>query len=221
MNMSRWKRAPARHPAVIDLLDAAPVSVGAGTSGEAAAGPGGRGKKAVVLLGAAAAVAVTAVTSAVLLGGGSGTGAPSHPAPTGAPQHGVSSLPLLPVESAVESAAEQEDSIPGQCHAERGDQGSGAGVIAAFNFAYYSLRNGEAARALATPTTSVLPAPQLQTYIDGIPVGTTYCQKITEVSAEVYLVALTVRRPGEPVETIVQTVSTQKLDGRWFVDVFA
>ncbi|CCW11015.1 hypothetical protein QLG13_29235 [Rhodococcus aetherivorans] len=111
--------------------------------------------------------------------------------------------------------------MSGQCHAEQGNQASGAGVIAAFNFAYYSLRNGQAARALAAPSTSVLPAPQLQTYIDNLPAGTSYCQKITEISAEVYLVALTVTRPGQPAETIAQTVSTQKLDGRWFVDVFA
>ncbi|WP_342661332.1 hypothetical protein Rruber_05083 (plasmid) [Rhodococcus ruber] len=95
-------------------------------------------------------------------------------------------------------------------------------MIAAFNFAYYRLRNGEAARALAARSTSVLPVPQLQTYIDGIPGGTNYCQKITEISPEispeistgVYVVALTVRRPGQPVEHIVQAVSTERIDGR-------
>ncbi len=81
---------------------------------------------------------------------------------------------------------------------------------------------GVAARALATPPTStVTPAPpELQTFIDKLPQGTNYCLRTVELSAGVFLVDLSVMRPGEPVERGTQTVTTAKIDGLWYVDVF-
>ncbi|QHE73693.1 hypothetical protein GFS60_07357 (plasmid) [Rhodococcus sp. WAY2] len=108
----------------------------------------------------------------------------------------------------------------GDCRADRGDQKSGAGVIAAFNHAYYSLRNGEAARALATSTSSVLPGPDLQKVIDAVPIGTSYCLRTVELSVGVYLVDLSVMQPAQPAKRGTQTVTTQEVDGKWYVDVF-
>ncbi|TQC47418.1 hypothetical protein EEB14_20895 [Rhodococcus sp. WS4] len=107
-----------------------------------------------------------------------------------------------------------------ECRADRGDQKSGDGVIAAFNHAYYSQRNGDAARALATPTSSVLPGPELQKVIDAVPVGTNYCLRTIELSDGVYLADLSVMQPAQPVKRGTQTITTQKIDGRWYVDIF-
>lgn len=100
-----------------------------------------------------------------------------------------------------------------------GDQNSGVGVIAAWNHAYYVQRNAAAARALATPNSSVVPADQLQPFIDAVPVGTNYCLRTKELSEDVYLVDLSELRP-DGAQRITQTVTTKKIDGKWFVDVF-
>ncbi|MDT2007241.1 hypothetical protein FXW78_26825 [Rhodococcus opacus] len=133
-------------------------------------------------------------------------------ATTAADENGLPILNLPEPEQAETSASE--------CRADRGDQKSGAGVIAAFNFAYYSQRNGEAARGLATSTSSVLPGPELQKVIDAVPIGTNYCLRTIELSDGVYLVDLSVMQPAQPVKRGTQTVTTQKVDGRWYVDVF-
>ncbi|WP_235157552.1 hypothetical protein [Rhodococcus ruber] len=127
-------------------------------------------------------------------------------------------VPILSL-PAPDPVEERKDTV-GECRADRGNQKTGAGVIAAFNFAYYNQRNGEAARALATPTSTVQPGPELQRFIDAVPLGTNYCQKITALSDGVYLVDLSVMRPGQPVERGTQTVTTAHLDGRWYVDAF-
>ncbi len=107
-----------------------------------------------------------------------------------------------------------------ECRADRGDQRSGAGVIAAWNYAYYVRRDAIAARALATPNSSVVPAEQLQPFIDDIPVGTNYCVRTKALSQDVYLVDLSELRP-DGVHRITQTVTTAQIDGKWFVDVFS
>ncbi|WP_254593118.1 hypothetical protein, partial [Prescottella equi] len=127
-------------------------------------------------------------------------------------------LPILDLPTATTTtAAPSEDDD--ECRADRGDQNSGAGVIAAWNHAYYVQRNAAAARALATPNSSVVPANQLQPFIDGVPVGTNYCVRTKALSNDVYLVDLSEMRP-EGVQRIAQTVTTKKIDGKWFVDVF-
>ncbi|QHG85577.1 hypothetical protein D1O33_24615 (plasmid) [Rhodococcus rhodochrous] len=107
-----------------------------------------------------------------------------------------------------------------ECRADRGDQRSGAGVIAAWNYTYYVRRDAIAARALATPNSSVVPAEQLQPFIDAIPVGTNYCVRTKALSPDVYLVDLSELRP-DGVHRITQTVTTAQIDGKWFVDVFS
>ncbi|WP_225730956.1 MULTISPECIES: hypothetical protein [unclassified Nocardia] len=106
------------------------------------------------------------------------------------------------------------------CRAERGDQKSGAGVIAAFQYAYYVTRSGEAARKLATPTSSVQPAEALQGFIDAVPPGTTYCLRIVALAEDVYTTVLSELRPGQQPAQFAQTVTTRKIGDNWFVDVF-
>ncbi len=113
-----------------------------------------------------------------------------------------------------------EASIGGDCAAERGDQKSGAGVIRAFQYAYYIRRDGAAARALATPTSSVLDAAGLQQNIDAVPAGATYCLAITDVDATIHLARMTVLQPGQPPNSFTQTITTENLDGTWFVATF-
>jgi hypothetical protein len=132
-------------------------------------------------------------------------------------------LPVLNLSDDTEpepAAATADPEAAGECRADRGDQRSGPGVIAAFNYAYYNRRDAEAARALATPTSTVTSAPELQTFIDTLPQGTNYCLRTVELSDGVFLVDLSVMRPDVPVERGTQTVTTAKIDGRWYVDVF-
>ncbi|MFF0818081.1 hypothetical protein ACFYVR_23385 [Rhodococcus sp. NPDC003318] len=127
-------------------------------------------------------------------------------------------LPIidLPDPAATTTAASPE--VDDECRADRGDQNSGAGVIAAWNHAYYAQRNAAAARALATPNSTIVPADQLQPFIDAVPAGTNYCVAITPISESTYTVDLTELRPDGPVR-IPQTITTKKIDGRWFIDV--
>jgi hypothetical protein len=113
-----------------------------------------------------------------------------------------------------------EASLGGDCAAERGDQKSGAGVIRAFQYAYYIRRDGAAARALATPTSSVLDAAGLQQNIDAVPAGATYCLAITDVDAAIHLARMTVLQPGQPPNSFTQTITTENVDGTWFVATF-
>lgn len=229
-----------RHPVVVDLLGGSPTATARAVARstekrqhpKARPNPPARKQKpqkaatkkarrnslaAVVVVGIAA---VAAVWGPNLMG----DQPPSDPttdttaATVASSEVGLPSLSLAPATSIASTAAAQPTD---ECRADRGDQNSGAGAIAAFNFAYYVSRDGTAARALASPTSTVQPAPDLQRFIDEVPVGTTYCVKSTPIAADnVYLVDLSVMRPNQPAERIVWTVSTVQLDGRWFVDTF-
>lgn len=227
----------SRHPAVVDLLGGAPTTSGAATTAApggltapppltappAAAGGGGelpsRWPSKKLVIGTAAGVAVI-----VLVGGtiwGTALSGGDQPANTALAATTTESeddgLPILDLPTATTTAASPE--VDDECRADRGDQNSGAGVIAAWNHAYYVQRSGAAARALATPNSSVVPAEQLQPFIDGLPVGTNYCVRTKALSTDVYLVDLSEMRPEGAVR-ITQTVTTKKIDGKWFVDVF-
>ncbi|WP_213571398.1 hypothetical protein [Rhodococcus sp. USK13] len=229
MTKPNSRRNPARHPAVLDLLCNTPTAHAPGARTKAPGRPvappptrprlpsaSGRrpGKKAV----AGIAVAALAVAGAVAIshppGGGSETAATSS-ATVAVDEKG---LPILNLPESEQP--EQASTSDGDCRADRGDQKSGAGAIAAFNFAYYSQRSGALARALATPNSSVLPGPELQRVIDAVPLGTSYCVRTIELSHGVYLVDLSLMRPDQPLSRGTQTVTTQEIDGRWYVDVF-
>jgi hypothetical protein len=124
--------------------------------------------------------------------------------------------PTLDVTPPAPAAAETD---PTACRTDPGDQKSGPGVIAAFEHAYYVTRSGTAARALATPDSSLPAKEKIQAGIDTVPTGTTHCVRITPILADIYSVALTEMRPGQPPAQFPQTVTAKELDGRWFVDV--
>lgn len=218
---------PSRHPAVVDLLVGSPTgdtppgvrATGTAPGGSAASSPASRWPrgKTLAVLGAAAAVVVAGAVTAGQLGGGTDR-EPAQVASTVTADPDENGLPILNLPDP--EPTEEPAASDGECRADRGDQKSGAGVIAAFNHAYYSQRNGEAARALATPTSSVLPGPELQKVIDALPVGTSYCLRTIELSDGVYLADLSVMQPAQPVKRGTQTITTQKIDGRWYVDVF-
>ncbi|MCE4267219.1 hypothetical protein [Rhodococcus globerulus] len=229
---------PQRHPAVVDLLGAAPTAAQPGAAAksaspggpvaplplaapQAASGPGDeeprRSNKKLVLAGVAG-LAVVAIVGGTMWGG-DGNQPENTAAASTTTETALDALPILdlPVTSATTMSASSD--VDDECRADRGDQNSGGGVIAAWNHAYYIARNAAAARALATPNSSVVPADQLQGFIDSVPVGTNYCMRAKALSEDVYLVDLSELRP-EGAERITQTVTTKKIDGKWFVDVF-
>ncbi|MFD6677273.1 hypothetical protein ACFWDA_23290 [Rhodococcus zopfii] len=212
--------APSAPPATLT----APAASGAALP---RGGGGGRwrpGRTAAVASAVAAVVLVGVVTVAQVAGDDTGAD-PVSPADVSEVALGPTDengLPVLnlPEPTTAETAAAEPGASAGECRAERGDQRSGQGVIAAFNYAYYNRRDAVAARELATPTSSVKAAPELQTFIDKLPQGTNYCLRTVELSDGVFLVDLSVMRPDVPVERGTQTVTTAKIDGRWYVDVF-
>ncbi|WP_087503850.1 MULTISPECIES: hypothetical protein [unclassified Rhodococcus (in: high G+C Gram-positive bacteria)] len=231
---------PQRHPAVVDLLGGTPTTAQPGAAVNAAA-PGGpvallplaapqatsdsrdeeprRSNKKLVLAGIAG-LAVVAIVGGTMWGG-DGNQPENTAAASTTTEKASDTLPILdlPETSATTTPASSDVDDDDECRADRGDQNSGAGVIAAWNHAYYIARNAVTARALATPNSSVVPADQLQGFIDSVPVGTNYCMRTKALSEDVYLVDLSELRP-EGAERITQTVTTKKIDGKWFVDVF-
>ncbi|WP_194824611.1 hypothetical protein [Nocardia sp. XZ_19_231] len=79
-----------------------------------------------------------------------------------------------------------------------GDHNSGPGVILGFEHAFYSDRNGEKARSYVAPDADTVgSAPTIQRGIDEhVPLGTTYCAQINQISPDNYELDLTERRPG-------------------------
>lgn len=220
----------SRHPAVVDLLGGAPTPSPGATPDAVAPGDARNGalvapavtpqvrseRRTPQRTRIVAAAAVAGVASAVIAGviwGVAGDDSQNAAATT---QVESADTPILELSDA--PAAPVSD-LDDECRADRGDQRSGAGVIAAWNYAYYVRRDAVAARVLATPNSSVVPAEQLQPFIDAIPVGTNYCVRTKALSRDVYLVDLSELRP-DGVHRITQTVTTAQIDGKWFVDVF-
>lgn len=234
-----------RHPAVIDILSGAPLGPAGSpvapagppahpataaptpTSPPAAPGapehaPGGGdpgNRKRWVLAGIGGLLVITVVVWAFAWGGDSqettATAATSSPATTeDADPHSAAA------QDTSSTPQSRGDSFGPECNAPRGSQSSARGAIEAFEYAYYVSRSGQAARALASPTSTVQPADALQTYIDAVPVGTTYCLRTEPITETVFLVNLSEMRPGEPAASSVMTVSTVQIDGKWYVDAF-
>lgn len=229
---STTSRKSTRHPAVIDTLGAAPTTTFTPGSPDTQA-PGRRGNRSAperltsrkpartmhVRIGrkstVAAAIAATAVAVVgwgVLQLNESTTTTPAAP-PTAA---------LAPTLTEAPEPAESPTSgtdVGDQCRSDRGDQKSGAGVIAAFEHAYYVARSGLAARALAAPDSPLPAAEKIQAGIDTVPVGTNYCLRTIPIAESHYSVVLSEMRPGQPATQFTQTITTKHVDGRWFVDV--
>lgn len=103
----------------------------------------------------------------------------------------------------------------------RGDDRSGIGAIRTFNYAYYSLRSAAAARAV-TSQDAVAPQEVLQSYIDRVPVGTTYCLSVIPRTPDSFRVVLTERPPdlNQPATVYRQLVQTTTTAGRvWITSI--
>lgn len=229
MHPMKLGKNTSRHPAVVDLLGGAPTPSPGATPDAVAPGDARNGALVAPAVTPQArserhtpqrtriAAAVVGVAAAVIAGVIWGVAGDDSQNAAAATQVESADTPTLELSDA--PAAPVSD-LDDECRADRGDQRSGAGVIAAWNYAYYVRRDAVAARALATPNSSVVPAEQLQPFIDAIPVGTNYCVRTKALSQDVYLVDLSELRP-DGVHRITQTVTTAQIDGKWFVDVFS
>lgn len=135
---------------MIDLLGGAPTTPSGAANPappDGPARPAGRGphstpKLALTGAGLAAIVIVGAVWSTSVSGG-------AEPANTAAAATTTASdedtVPILDLPEATATTTAASADIDDECLADRGDQNSGAGVIAAWNHAYYAQRNAVAA----------------------------------------------------------------------------
>lgn len=232
------RRTTSRHPAVTDLLhDRATSSASTPrrkitrtsvTRGSSPRSTGLRPRRTKLIAGVAVVAVGAGVTIAALTTDDTTTVA-SITESESTPAEQDSGLPALNLPTAAaETTAATATSTPAtaaaslgdDCAADRGDQKSGAGVIRAFQYAYYIRRDGAAARALATPRSSVLDAAALQTSIDAVPPGSTYCLAITDVDPAIHLARMTVLQPNQPPDSFTQTITTENVDGTWFVATF-
>ncbi|MBF6171139.1 hypothetical protein [Nocardia blacklockiae] len=104
-----------------------------------------------------------------------------------------------------------EDAVSGNGS---GDDSSGPGAIFAFEHAYYRLRSGDQARAVATPDAALPPAQEIQRGIDTVPPGTGYCVTVAPAGPDTWAVDLAEQRPGHPAEIYRQTITTTSRDRR-------
>ncbi|MDL9936535.1 hypothetical protein QSJ18_07255 [Gordonia sp. ABSL1-1] len=151
---------------------------------------------------AAAAVVALVVVGIVVAGGGDDSSTP--PAPT---TPSVAAAPPADACPSVDGSV-----VTGR---DQGDQTSGAGVIKAFNYAYYVMRSARSAKPLAPKATNDVAS--LQSYIDQIPPGTTHCVKITQLGPDRYAVDLTEFPPGSAPVVYPQLITTEKRNGRMYI----
>jgi hypothetical protein len=90
-----------------------------------------------------------------------------------------------------------------------GDTRSVAGVVLAFQHAYYSERDAKKALSLTSDDSPLVNVEALQEGIDSVPEGTEHCVSITADGAKA-LVKITEARPSEAPETFVQQVTTSR-----------
>ncbi|GGG01427.1 hypothetical protein GCM10007304_14260 [Rhodococcoides trifolii] len=91
-----------------------------------------------------------------------------------------------------------------------GSTSSGPDAILGFQYAYYVLRSGVAARQYVSPDSSGLVPSTIQAGIDSaVPVGTTHCVRVTPVSATSFSVVVTEHRPTGDNSIHLQVVDTR------------
>ena len=90
-----------------------------------------------------------------------------------------------------------------------GDTRSVAGVVLAFQHAYYSERDAKKALSLTSDDSPLVNVEALQEGIDSVPEGTEHCVSITADGAKAQ-VKITEARPSETPETFVQQVTTSR-----------
>lgn len=99
---------------------------------------------------------------------------------------------------------------------------NGTGAIMAFDHAYYTKRDGQAARELFNPEAEAYSADYIQRAIDKVPQGTKYSLSITPVRiGEEYDVKLSLSIPGAESPTVYnQTFYTDEINGQYYVKSF-
>ncbi|MEC3953136.1 serine/threonine-protein kinase [Nocardia sp. CDC153] len=94
-----------------------------------------------------------------------------------------------------------------------GNTTSGPDAILGFQYAYYVLRSGPAARQfVADDSASVADAPKIQSGIDSVPLGTRYCVQVSRISPtdnDHWSVKITQQPPGQLPDVFTQTVTTR------------
>ena len=146
-----------------------------------------------------------------------------------APRDPVQALTSTPQPSTTTGAAAGDADCPSTVRGnvttgrDPGDQSSGAGVVKAFDYAYYVRRDAVAARALGTPAARMGSAQQMQPFIDKRIPGTRHCLSITNEGKGLYTVELTETAPGGGAPTVFRKrVQTTTADGKsWIVSIEA
>jgi hypothetical protein len=161
-----------------------------------------RGVGAVSARGWAGLAAVAAVSIGVLLG----IHAPHHTAqPTGPRALGTRTPATSPAASACSG-------LSGTVITNRsGDTATVPGVIAAFEFDYYT-RQAAAAVALLAPEAGIVPA-ALTDGINSIPLGTTHCLALTPISADTANVHIVEIHPDRSRTDYLQVINTRPAPG--------
>lgn len=119
----------------------------------------------------------------------------------------VATTPASPTPAAPAACAEKtENGVV--TSAGPGGNTSGPGVIEAFQYGFYVLRDAVKAREVVAPDARVTPVADIQAGINATPVGTTHCLTITPRENGVYAVALTQTEPGGTPVTWYQLVTT-------------
>jgi len=110
---------------------------------------------------------------------------------------------------AEEFACEESESGGTITGAGAGDTKSVAGVILAFEHAYYSARDAEKALDLTSDDSTLVNVDALQEGIDSVPKGTEHCVSITP-DGDTATVEITEVRPSQAPQTFVQEITTSR-----------
>lgn len=186
----------------------APAPAGGGGSGSRLGVVWQRHRRPILVLGAAL---LAVVVGAGLLFGGLFSSGDSQ-----APTDPVKAMETAdPTSDAVECPTRTEGATT--TGRDPGNQTSGANVIKAFDYAYYTWRSGTAAQAMVSSDGKVAPAIQIQSAIDVLDQDLRYCLSITDRGKGVYGVELTEIPPiGEP-RVINQKITTTEIGGKFWI----
>ncbi|WP_157116501.1 hypothetical protein [Nocardia vaccinii] len=94
-----------------------------------------------------------------------------------------------------------------------GGTDTGPHAILGFDYAYFVLRDGAAARNFVAPTAAVGPADQIQAGIATVPTGTQHCLSITVDGPDRYHVEVTTRHGRDAPQIYQQIVTTATTAG--------
>jgi len=98
-----------------------------------------------------------------------------------------------------------------------GSQTSGAGVVFAFQHAYWVARDAGAVWAVTAPDAALPPPAEVQRGIDSIPLGSTHCLAVMQLSDGRFGVELAWRAPDGVLSVERQVVSVAQVGGRFVV----